>query len=198
MVNHILKLIKGFPDGIRRGKFGHDRGYHLFDYTYKYRDEDDFGDRLPHLSGPGLILDWGCNRGIVTSQIASKYPHKTVIGLDINPAYLQDWKNTSNLEFVLGDGYSLPFNERSFDAIFMMNNLAVLADKQPQLAQEKLRIVSEYVKDSGYLLVSYNGSSVIFQKNDDKFNIFSHRRGRDAIQTISETFTDDSLNVTPI
>ena len=65
------------------------------------------------------ILEVGCGTGALLSDIAMQYPHGQIIGLDINPLFLQ-FAHQNNKSFfpVQGDGYTLPFESDSMDLVY--------------------------------------------------------------------------------
>ncbi len=76
---------------------------------------------LPHLQ-PGMrVLDCGCGPGSITVGLAEIVAPGEVIGLDIEPRQLEaarrlaEERGQSNLEFVQGSVYQLPFPDASFD-----------------------------------------------------------------------------------
>jgi len=73
---------------------------------------------------PGLkILDIGCGPGTITYEIASRVAPGKVTGVDFAESQIAKAKSNqpehiSNLKFITGSCYDLPFQEHSFDAVF--------------------------------------------------------------------------------
>lgn len=62
------------------------------------------------------VLDFGCGAGNFTEQLADKYPHATVVGVDAVSEMLPKNSTRPNLSFRQWDG-SEPLNEKPFDLI---------------------------------------------------------------------------------
>jgi SAM-dependent methyltransferase len=113
---------------------------------------------LEHLDwgGEGTALDIGCGNGPLTTDLAKKYPHATVVGID-------PWKGAwdysrkacetnASLEgvadrvtFQSGSAVSLPFEDESFDAAIsnlVFHSVADTKDKT-HLIKEALRVVKK-------------------------------------------------------
>ncbi|KAI7853432.1 hypothetical protein BDC45DRAFT_464759 [Circinella umbellata] len=78
----------------------------------------------------GRVLDVGCGPGSWTMEIAGEYPKSQVVGIDINPMFPRDIKpsNCTFHQYNLLDG--LPFEDASFDYIFMRFIGLGIKDKQ--------------------------------------------------------------------
>jgi malonyl-CoA O-methyltransferase len=66
------------------------------------------------------ILDIGSGTGTLVKKIAAKYPHSEVVGLDLAPGMVEVARtkvSEKNVEFLVGDGESLPFNNQEFDLV---------------------------------------------------------------------------------
>jgi len=94
---------------------------------------------LPSCSGaPESILDAGCGRGAFSYQLARRFPHARVVGVDIDEERLPI--NTAiatraglrNLCFQAADVAALPFREE-FDMVLSVDNLEHLEDDQAGL-----------------------------------------------------------------
>ena len=70
--------------------------------------------------GTGRVLDVGCAQGLRARRIAESFPEAKVVGLDRNTELLAmaDTSDLSNLSFVEGDLYALPFPDHSFDFVY--------------------------------------------------------------------------------
>lgn len=97
------------------------------------------------------VLDVGCGTGILSLGIA---PHVAkVVGTDISPEMIEvarhkaQLRGIANVEFHVGDGYSLPLEGGSFDTVLLFNTLHVV--KEPEAL---LREAHRLLKPSGYLV----------------------------------------------
>jgi len=96
------------------------------------------------------VLEIGCGTGIIALGIASDVAHVT--GSDISPqmiAVAQDKakrRAVSNVDFRVGDGYALPFDDAAFDVVLLFNTLHVV--KAPETL---LREAHRLLKPAGYL-----------------------------------------------
>jgi len=67
------------------------------------------------------ILDAGCGSGVLTVEIAKRFPDCTVVGLDINPAILKVYEHSiglPNLHVVRASVFNTPFFEKTFDLVW--------------------------------------------------------------------------------
>ena len=96
----------------------------------------------------GSVLDVGCGRGYASCVIASSV--KSVTGIDISQELLESASavasacGVANISFVAGDAYSLPFGDKSFETVTLLEILEHL--ERPQDAvNEALRIARSRV-----------------------------------------------------
>ncbi len=128
----------------RLSRAGHDR----------YRDALNtpaFLSMLPPVAGL-CGLDLGCGEGTNTRAVARLGARLT--GLDIAPTFLRHARETEaadplGIDYVLGDGLTLPFADRHFDFVTAFMSLMDMAD-QAGVLQE----VSRVLKPSGFLQFS--------------------------------------------
>lgn len=85
---------------------------------------------LPH---EGRVLDVGCGTGGITRRIAERNPGIEVQGIDV---LVQTNAETEVRQF---DGKTIPFSDRTFDAVLLIDVLHH-ADNQAQLVAEALRV----------------------------------------------------------
>jgi trans-aconitate 2-methyltransferase len=90
---------------------------------------------LLRLNGAEHVLDIGCGDGRVTSEIASRLPHGSIVGVDASRdmiAFAADRAARPNLQFQVANAANLPFHDE-FDLIVSFNALHWLPDPDPPL-----------------------------------------------------------------
>jgi ubiquinone/menaquinone biosynthesis C-methylase UbiE len=100
---------------------------------------------LPHLH-PGMrLLDSGCGIGSITIGLANAVAPGQVVGLDRDAEQvdraraLAAERGVANVRFEVGDVYTLPFPDASFDAVFAHQLLPWL--REPVAALNEFRRV---------------------------------------------------------
>jgi ubiquinone/menaquinone biosynthesis C-methylase UbiE len=103
------------------------------------------------LSPDQEVLEIGCGTGIISLGIAPFV--KSVVATDISPEMISVAKrkaeslSITNVEFRVGDGYSLPYDDQAFDVVLLFNVLHFV--KEPTaLLHEAYRLL----RPSGYLV----------------------------------------------
>ena len=75
---------------------------------------------LEQISDGSSFLDLACGTGILTREIAEKFPNAKIVGIDITKSYLdvakQNSKSFDNISFVLGDAVKFKLDSK-FDCI---------------------------------------------------------------------------------
>jgi ubiquinone/menaquinone biosynthesis C-methylase UbiE len=100
---------------------------------------------LTHYVRAGTVLDIGCGRGVYTARLLKK--GYAVVGIDINRPRL---RRTSRLTDVsMSDCRALPFKERSFDLVCMLQILHHI--ERPKVALDE---ISRVLKDGGRLYIT--------------------------------------------
>lgn len=81
------------------------------------------------------LLDLGCGTGGITLHLAQHYPLKSIVGFDVEDPGHQKAKQRlakinveKNVEFVLGEAGSLPFEDSAFDVVFTKDALIHVSD----------------------------------------------------------------------
>ncbi len=93
-----------------------------------------------------LILDMGCGRGSMSEDLTAAH---TVIGLDMCEKALKE-ASAKGVKVVLGDiDGGIPFTDKSFDAILIMDVLEHALDPESLLGECR-----RVVKDNGILVIS--------------------------------------------
>jgi trans-aconitate 2-methyltransferase len=90
---------------------------------------------LLHLNGSERVLDIGCGDGRVSSEIASRLPHGSVLGVDASRdmiAFAAEHATRPNLQFQVANAAALPFHDE-FDLIVSFNALHWIPDPDPPL-----------------------------------------------------------------
>jgi len=96
------------------------------------------------------ILDIGCGKGHITSQIQRRFPMAEVSGLDYSLSAISHAAETpEGLDFAVGDAYDAPYSEGYFDVV-VCNNLWEHVPDPLCLLGSMRRIL----KVGGHLLVS--------------------------------------------
>ena len=184
--------LTGRPEINGRSFYGYDSSDVQDSYTG--RDlEAEAGFILPHLK-PGMsILDCGCGPGAITFGLAEAVAPGRVLGVDIEPAMVEQAtrlaaeEGVQNVEFRVGDIYDLPFEDGEFDVVFSHSVTEHLSD--PVRALRELRRV---VKPGGlaaivktdwtfpFIVPESEGFSKFFELFEGGFNRIggSLKRGR--------------------
>jgi ubiquinone/menaquinone biosynthesis C-methylase UbiE len=99
------------------------------------------------------VLEIGCGTGVISLGVA---PHAAeIVGIDISPEMVEiaerkaERQGISNVDFRVGDGYALPFEDGSFDAVLLFNTLHVV--REPAAL---LREAHRLLKPSGHLVTA--------------------------------------------
>ena len=74
------------------------------------------------LSGALSILDLGCGTGEITRRLAERYPHASIVGVDILEGNLEIARRESaalgdRVRYEAGDAFALAFADRAFDLV---------------------------------------------------------------------------------
>lgn len=99
------------------------------------------------------VLEIACGTGIITLGIAEQV--NSVIGVDISPNMITIAKekasklSVNNVDFKIADGYSLQYEDNSFDAVLVFNSLHIVKEPDSLIA-ETYRLL----KPNGYLLTA--------------------------------------------
>lgn len=139
----------------------------LHDRIISQDGEIDGIDFLLHTLQPGLkILDVGCGPGTIAFQVSPHLrPAGYLVGVDISDETLQRATSSAksqritNLEFIQGTAYHLPFREAHFDVIYCRHLLMHLGDVTKTL-HELIRVAQ------------YGGHIIAFEGDIETWNYY--------------------------
>jgi len=87
------------------------------------------------------ILEIGSNTGFSSIEFATVMPSSQVVGIDVNPISVEFAKNKAemfdikNVKFICCDATNLPFEENSFDVVFVSNVTSFISDKEAAIKE---------------------------------------------------------------
>jgi ubiquinone/menaquinone biosynthesis C-methylase UbiE len=126
-----------------------------------------------HIQKDSLVLDVGCNTGYSTFEIAHLVKCK-ITGLDISPEMIatanteRELDSHKNLiEFIIGDGMNLPFNEETFDVVMSGGSTAFIPDKKKAL-EEYARVTKTwgFVADINFFYHTQPPANILMEMNE--------------------------------
>lgn len=118
-----------------------------------------------NISSGDVVLDLGCGPGLWTSLLAEKVNSKgRVVGLDVDTDFINYAKNNlavndlnEVIDFHQGNFYSVPFEDDTFDLVFLGNCFAYVTDHQKVLEEQK-----RITKRNGRVAVKdFDGSVIV-------------------------------------
>ncbi|MGP0057124.1 MAG: class I SAM-dependent methyltransferase, partial [Steroidobacteraceae bacterium] len=93
------------------------------------------------------VLDIGCGLGVIDELLVRQYRARSVVGIDIDPALLNDMQRrieraglASRIRGQKVDVGPLPFPAASFDVVFSKDSMVQIPDK-PAIYAEVLRVL---------------------------------------------------------
>ena len=95
------------------------------------------------ISDASRVLDVGCGSGSMTRLLAKANPKAQIIGFDARNEYLDVARQLaaeeglSNVEFIEGDAFALPFDDDEFDLVWNKYLMQWLHDPKAALAEMK-------------------------------------------------------------
>jgi SAM-dependent methyltransferase len=119
------------------------------------------------------VLDLACGTGYGTRHLASVA--RTVVGADVDAASIDYARNryaSANVEFVVADAASLPFDARSFDTVCSFETLEHLPDRDAYLAE-----VVRVLRPEGTFIVSTPNAARTTDRPDNPFHRVELDRG---------------------
>lgn len=104
-------------------------------------------------------LDLGCASGYMISQIASSFPGKQYMGVDVyDRAISHAKKKYKNIKFRVVDPKKLPFRNNTFNLIICYETIEHVEDPEKSLKELK-RVLSK----GGTLLLAMDSGSLLFR-----------------------------------
>ncbi|CAG8562722.1 1180_t:CDS:2 [Funneliformis mosseae] len=86
------------------------------------------------------VLDVGCGPGVWSLEMANKYPKSSFTGIDIVATFPQTIK-PENTNFIVGNLKRLPFEDNSFDFVYMrLIMFALTISDWPEAIKELIRV----------------------------------------------------------
>jgi len=107
------------------------------------------------LSNDDNILEVGCGPGSLTRKIAKKFINSKVVGMDMDPYFIDyckeqaDSQGINNVEYQIGDALELPYKDNSFD--ICTSHTVIEHVENSKFLLEQYRVC----KPSGYVSVLY-------------------------------------------
>jgi SAM-dependent methyltransferase len=144
---------------------------------------------VPHLRTGQAVLDVGCGPGTITADLALLVAPGEVVGLDASAdvvaqaaAHAQGLGLT-NLRFEVGDLYSLPYADESFDVIHLHQVLQHLADPVGALVALRRVLAPGGVlaaRDSDYAAFTWAPADPLLDRWRALYFAVTERNGHDA------------------
>lgn len=142
--------------------------------THSWRTVDNSAAYLkPHIKPDMTILDVGCGPGSITVGLASLVPNGRVVGIEYvsdpldQARALAAEKGVTNVEFGVGDVYSLDFPDDHFDVVHVHQVLQHLAD--PVKAIQEMRRVT---KPKGGFFAAREGANFTLYPESPRLDAF--------------------------
>jgi malonyl-CoA O-methyltransferase len=109
---------------------------------------------------PEKIIDLGCGTGKSLTQLAQRYPHAEIYGVDIAPQMLTVGARRAvpadNVKYICAEATQLPFADNSVDLVFS-NLMFQWCDPLHTVLQESYRVL----RDGGLLFFTYFGPDTL-------------------------------------
>jgi SAM-dependent methyltransferase len=97
---------------------------------------------------PLRILDVGCGHAYITRELQKIYPHFTFVGVDVMV------RPNSAIEVIEYDGTKLPFEDKSFDVLMLIDMLHH-ADDPNVVLKECARVAKKFIVIKDHVCDSY-------------------------------------------
>ncbi|RIA81457.1 S-adenosyl-L-methionine-dependent methyltransferase [Glomus cerebriforme] len=110
-------------------------------YIFQYIWDCNFSSPVDNLlKGGAKVLDVGCGPGVWTLEMADKYRNSSFTGIDIVANFPQTIK-PENTTFVTGNLKKLPFEDNTFDFVYMrLMMFALTMEEWPGAITELIRV----------------------------------------------------------
>lgn len=115
-------------------------------------------------NSPKNILDFGCGDGKSCEFLSKYFPEALITGIDISPASIEEAKNKQiqNCSFMFYDGEKLPYENCSFDVIFVACVFHHIEKQNHQYLIEELKRTLK--KDGKLFIFEHNPINPLTQK----------------------------------
>jgi SAM-dependent methyltransferase len=138
------------------------------------------------IDGRETILEVGSGLGILTNEIASKYPDCKIFSIEYYWSQIAEAKkNTlSNISFCQADAHSIPAKDESFDLVFCRYVLEHVANPS-QVLSEMRRVLNNggriMVQENNILINDFYPDCPRFENIWNKFADLQSKLGGDAV-----------------
>ena len=150
-----------FVRAFNRASFTYDE----YAYIQKQVAKDLLDKISHHKVSPKVVVDLGCGTGLLTQQVAKRYPSAKIIGIDLAEdalAYARRFETeTKQLDFVCADAASMPLADKSVDLIVSNCMLHWCADINAVLSE-----IKRVLKPNGLCFLSFMGPSTLSELKD--------------------------------
>lgn len=140
---------------------------------------------------PNKILDLGCGYGRLSRRLLQKYHKVETIGVDISQNYVDIYNRELKPrgKAIKGDIRKLPFENNSFDIVFMTTTIMYIIDSKGQ--EKVIHEMTRVLKPEGFL--------IIIERSPTGHKIFtlggllSSLRGKSSSEIASVSFTPNYM-----
>ena len=107
----------------------------------------------------GKLLDIGCADGTTTYQIHKNFPSLKITGLDYYEKAVDFARKTKpSIKFIVGDAHKLPFKNKCFDTVTVIETLEHLENPKQALCE-----IYRVLKPKGCLILIQDTDSLLFR-----------------------------------
>ncbi len=151
--------------------------------------ENSAGFLLAELREDATVLDVGCGPGNITADLAARVPRGTVTGIDRSADVVaraaRDYPGDEhrNLDFRVGDVFALPFEDASFDVVYVHQVLQHLSDPVGALTEMRRVLKTGAVlaaRDADYGGFIWAPDDPVLERWRDLYHRVTRANGADA------------------